>query len=233
MTPLPAVHRSNKVNLDQYRTLVLNANALPLSTTPLSLWGWKDAIEAVYKGRVQVLEEWDGPVIRSQKMSIPVPKVVMCHEYVPVAKKGVPALSRLNCALRDAFTCGYCGNRFAVKDLTFDHVVPRSKGGLSTWDNLMMACRKCNCMKGSEPANYNGIRGVVRSGNFVPLWKPRTPSWDELYKIGLRNVPTEVRNVFGNWLPDAKGGRNVPLGMKVDETHGWDDDGYWTAELEP
>ncbi len=234
MVPVNAVNRSSNVNHpDRYRTLILNANALPLSTAPLSVWNWRSAVEAVYKGRVQVLEEWEGPVIRSQKMTIPVPKVVLCNEFVPVAKPGVPALSRLNCALRDAFTCGYCGKLFAIHDLTFDHVVPRRDGGLSTWDNLIMACRKCNSMKGHEPANYNGVRGVVRSGNFVPLWRPRTPTWDELYKLGLRNVSAEVRDVFSEWLPAAKKGRNLPLGLHLDATKEWDDQGYWTAELQP
>ena len=218
-------------NPDRFRTLVMNADGRPLSTTPLSLWGWRDTVEAVYRDRVQVLEEWDGVVVRSPSTRMTIPKVVMCNEYIQV--KGTPALSRLNCALRDRFSCGYCGHRFALKELTFDHVVPRAAGGKSTWDNLLMACRKCNCLKGSDPANYNGVRGVVRRGNFVPLKRPSTPSHSDLYKIGLAFVPDELKRVFEEWLP-ITGSTEDPMRMSdMASNKRWDDVGYWTAELEP
>ena len=64
MTSVAAVP-GRGTNLDQFRTLVLNANAMPLSTTPLSTMNWREAVECVYRDHFQVVEEWDGPVIRS------------------------------------------------------------------------------------------------------------------------------------------------------------------------
>lgn len=223
----PAVQRRFP---DGLKTLVLNADAQPLSSLPLSLWSWRDAIEAVYKDRVDVLDTWEGVSIRSVSKEFPAPKVVLCRDYVPM--NHVPPLTRLNCALRDKFACAYCGNRFKLTDLTFDHVVPRCRGGRSTWSNLVMACRRCNSMKGSEPANFSGRKGVVARGNFRPLVEPRAPTAGELYRAGLEFIPREVRQVFGEWLPGGNPAREftgAELGLKT----GWTDNAYWNVELLP
>ncbi len=222
-------------NLHRFRTLLLNADYRPLSTTPLSILTWREAIEIVYKDRAQVVEEWEGPVIRSQRTAIPVPKVIIANEYIKVNRARTPALSRLNCALRDRFRCGYCGNGFRLKDLTFDHVIPRSKGGKSTWDNLLMACGPCNRAKGNSPANYDGVRGEVRKGNFVPLTRPYQPTMDELYKIGLQFIPPELGRIFGGYLPLPQvATERSDLPDLTDYSEGpWDPHSYWTGELEP
>jgi 5-methylcytosine-specific restriction endonuclease McrA len=222
---------SGNKNLESFKALVLNADAQPLTTFPLSLWAWRESIEAVYKDRVTVLEEWDDAVIRSPRMEFAVPKVVMCKQYIPVSKKCRVPLSRMTLALRDRFCCGYCGQRFPMRELTFDHVIPRSKGGKNTADNLLMACVKCNTMKGNHPITPNGKKGVVRPGNFTPLRMPKQPTFDELYKIGIEFIPDELRDIYGDWLPKSK--KILEEERVAMEKDNWGDSkAYWTVELE-
>ena len=108
------------------QTLVLNADYRPLSTWPLSLIPAKDAVQAVCRDRVTVVESWDD-VFRSPSTEIKVPKVVARRDYAPMA--GEPKFCRRSILLRDRYRCQYCGNRFDGPDLTFDHVIPRARGG--------------------------------------------------------------------------------------------------------
>lgn len=106
--------------------LVLNADFRPLSYYPLSLWSWQDSIRAVWLDRVSVLSEYD-TVVRSPTQSLRLPSVIALKDYIPAARK--PAFTRFNVFLRDNFSCQYCNTRFPTQELTFDHVIPRSKGG--------------------------------------------------------------------------------------------------------
>lgn len=216
--------------LDNARTLVLNADYRPLSTFPLSLWRWQRSVEAVYKGKVSVIEEWEDLEIRSAYHKIRMPKVVMYNRYVPLFRRVKPPVTRLSLALRDNFSCGYCGKKTPVKELTFDHVVPRSKGGKNTADNLLMACVKCNTLKANEDINPHGVKGLVKRGNFVPLRMPYEPTYVELYNNGINFIPKELREIFGEWLPKATG-----EAMKEVSITDWSDDSsaYWNVEIEP
>ena len=114
--------------------LVLNADFRPLSYYPLSLWNWQDAIKAVFLDRVNIIAEYEHEVC-SPSFSMKLPSVVGLKEYVKPSK--APAFTRFNVFLRDQFSCQYCGSK---NDLTFDHVIPRSKGGQTTWENVITAC---------------------------------------------------------------------------------------------
>src|SRR6202011_1324886 len=111
--------------------LVLNADFRPLSYFPLSLWSWQDAIKAVFMDRVSVLSEYEVEV-RSPSVTMRLPSVIALKDYIPSARR--PAFTRFNVFLRDAFHCQYCGDRRPTPDLTFDHVIPRSRGGRTTWE---------------------------------------------------------------------------------------------------
>ena len=124
--------------------LVLNADFRPLSYYPLSLWNWQDAVKAVFLDRVNIVSQYDR-VVHSPSFEFRLPSVVSLKNYVKPAK--YPAFTRFNVFLRDKFTCQYCGIR---DDLTFDHVVPRSKGGRTTWENVVAACSPCNLKKGGK-----------------------------------------------------------------------------------
>ena len=102
--------------------LVLNADYRPLSYYPLSLWSWQDTIKAVFLDRVTVVSEYE-VAVRSPSFSMRLPSVVSLKTYVRPARS--PAFTRFNVFLRDRFECQYC---WADDDLTFDHVVPRSRG---------------------------------------------------------------------------------------------------------
>src|SRR6516165_9361347 len=119
--------------LESCHALVLNADFRPLSYFPLSIWSWQDAVKAVFLDRVSVIFEYERK-IHSPSFEMRLPSVIALKEYVPAARR--PAFTRFNVFLRDRFVCQYCGGR---EDLTFDHVVPRAKGGLTTWTNVV-AC---------------------------------------------------------------------------------------------
>ena len=124
--------------------LVLNADYRPLSYYPLSLWSWQDAIKAVFLERVNIVSEYE-VAVRSPSFTMKLPSVVSLKSYVRPARS--PAFTRFNVFLRDRFKCQYCGTG---EDLTFDHLIPRSKGGMTTWDNVITACSPCNLRKGGQ-----------------------------------------------------------------------------------
>ncbi|MGB3721098.1 MAG: HNH endonuclease, partial [Hyphomicrobiaceae bacterium] len=149
--------------------LVLNADFRPLSYYPLSLWSWQDTIKAVFLDRVNIVSEYD-KVVRSPSFEMRIPSVVALKTYVKPAL--YPAFTRFNVFLRDRFTCQYCGSK---EDLTFDHVVPRSKGGQTRWENVTTACAACNLAKGGEMPDKVGM---------WPKQKPYRPTVFELHRNG-------------------------------------------------
>ena len=110
------------VSAESCPALVLNADFRPLSYFPLSLWSWQEAVKAVFLDRVNIVSQYDR-VVRSPTFEMRLPSVIALKDYVPSARR--PAFTRFNVFLRDRFTCQYCGDR---EELTFDHVVPRSRG---------------------------------------------------------------------------------------------------------
>jgi 5-methylcytosine-specific restriction endonuclease McrA len=153
--------------------LVLNADFRPLSYYPLSLWSWQDAIKAVFLDRVTILAEYDRAV-HSPTFSMRLPSVVCLKSYVKPARH--PAFTRFNVFLRDRFQCQYCGS---PHDLTFDHVIPRSRGGLTTWENVITACSPCNLRKGGlmpkdagmhphQPAYQPTVHDLHNNGRMFP-----------------------------------------------------------------
>ncbi len=140
--------------------LVLNADFRPLSYYPLSLWSWQDAIKAVCLDRVNIVSEYDR-MVRSPSFAMRLPSVVALRDYVQPARH--PAFTRFNVFLRDKFQCQYCGSK---DDLTFDHVVPRSKGGRTTWENVVAACAPCNLRKGNRMPQ--GHQDVPAAGALSP-----------------------------------------------------------------
>src|SRR6185437_14311815 len=154
----------------------------------------QDAVRAVYRERAIVVEEWD-QVFRSPSIEIRVPKVVALREYAPI--KAEPKFCRRSILLRDRFRCQYCGEQFDAPDLTYDHVIPRSNGGTTTWENILTACIPCNTRKRNYPANYSGRRG---KDMLRPLKPPRRPTTAELLRSGLEFLDRETREDFRSWL---------------------------------
>ena len=97
--------------------------------------------------RVNIVAEYDKK-INSPSFSMKLPSVIALKEYV--SSKRQPAFTRFNVFLRDNFTCQYCGNKQTSQNLTFDHVLPRSYGGKTNWENVVSACGPCNFKKGNK-----------------------------------------------------------------------------------
>ena len=136
------------------QTLVLNADMQPLSWGPLSVWPWQDALVAVLQDRVSAVINYEVEV-RSASRSFPVPSVVALKRY---HKRKCVAFTRYHVFVRDAFQCQYCGETLAAKELTFDHVVPRCRGGSTSWSNVVTCCQKDNLSKGSKSLRESGLR---------------------------------------------------------------------------
>lgn len=165
--------------------LVLNADYRPLSYYPLSLWTWQEAVKAAFLDRVTILSEYD-EVVRSPTTSLRIPSVVVLKEYVKPQKK--VAFTRFNLFLRDEFSCQYCGSK---GELTFDHVVPRAKGGITSWENVVAACSKCNLSKGSKSLRHSGL--TLRKS-------PRKPAAEELRNMGRKFPPNHLHESWIDFL---------------------------------
>jgi 5-methylcytosine-specific restriction endonuclease McrA len=129
------------------RTLVLNADMQPLSWAPLSVWGWQDAFVAVVQDRVIQVKTYDDVRVNSATRSFEVPAVVALKSY---RNRKKVAFTRYHLFLRDEFACQYCGQKYNAEELTFDHVVPKSRGGLSVWTNIVASCGSDNLRKGNK-----------------------------------------------------------------------------------
>jgi 5-methylcytosine-specific restriction endonuclease McrA len=180
------------------RALVLNADFRPISTYPLSLIPAQEAVSAIWRDRATVVEEWD-QVFRSPSMEIRVPKVVALRHYAHI--EATPKFCRRSIFLRDGFACQYCGEQFPSDELTFDHLIPRSAGGTTTWDNILTACIDCSGRKRAAMPNFSGRRGRVGvNGDLRPLKLPRQPTSAELLRAGLKFLDPVVRENFASWL---------------------------------
>ncbi|MEZ5871244.1 MAG: HNH endonuclease [Nitratireductor sp.] len=173
------------VSPDAHPALVLNADYRPLSYYPLSLWSWQDAIKAVFLDRVNIVAEYESAV-RSPSFSMRLPSVVCLKTYIKPSRN--PAFTRFNVFLRDRFECQYCGSGH---DLTFDHVIPRSKGGQTTWENVCAACSPCNLRKGNK---------LPREAKMWPSQMPFIPKLEDLHRNGRRFPPNFLHESWMDYL---------------------------------
>ena len=165
--------------------LVLNADFRPLSYYPLSLWSWQETVKAVFLERVNIVSEYEH-VVRSPTFEMRLPSVVSLKDYVKPAL--YPAFTRFNVFLRDKFTCQYCG---AKSELTFDHLIPRSKGGQTRWDNVVTACAPCNLRKANHLPHKIGMQ---------PWQKPYRPTVFELHRNGRAFPPNYLHDSWLDYL---------------------------------
>jgi len=179
------VHCQPRVSPEACPALVLNADFRPLSYYPLSLWSWQDSIKAVFLDRVNIVSNYD-KTVRSPSFEMRLPSVLSLRRYVRPARH--PAFTRFNVFLRDRFSCQYCGSR---EDLTFDHLVPRSKGGTTTWKNVVAACSNCNLRKGDL------LPGEAR---MRPARMPYQPTVHDLHQNGRRFPPNYLHESWMDYL---------------------------------
>jgi 5-methylcytosine-specific restriction endonuclease McrA len=131
--------------------LVLNA-----SYEPINVCAARRAIVLVLKG-VASAEEHAHTHVHSCRQALRLPSVIRLLEYrrIPIQTR---SLSRKNILLRDRYTCQYCLSTLPSSELTLDHVIPRSRGGESTWENLVACCLDCNNQKGNRTPEEAGLK---------------------------------------------------------------------------
>ena len=144
-------------------TLLLTPWMIPHKIIP-----WQTAVTMSFLGKVDVLEEYDD-VIRSPSFAIKAPAVVRLRRPIGGMKRGVK-FSRINVFARDEFRCQYCGARATGRELTLDHVIPRSRGGKHCWTNVVACCNRCNDRKGRMTPREAGMH-LVRE----PVAPKRSP----------------------------------------------------------
>ncbi len=105
--------------------------------------------------KAEMVERNDGLSIRSVSQSFPFPSVIRLANYIRVPYKKIE-LTRKNILRRDGMACQYCGTR--SPELTVDHIIPKSRGGIDSWENMVAACRECNNKKGNRSPEEAGMR---------------------------------------------------------------------------
>jgi len=169
------------LDLDAPRVLVLNA-----AYEVLGLASIKRSVLLVLSGGAEMLSE-SGRYLHTPSTRIPVPSVIRLKRLVRRGPSRIP-LNRRNILRRDRYTCQYCGRQGG--ELTVDHVLPRSRGGRSTWENLVAACRSCNLKKGDRTPEEAGMR---------LLKLPRAPK-APLFLSDLKEVPEDWQPYLQAWL---------------------------------
>jgi 5-methylcytosine-specific restriction endonuclease McrA len=153
---------------------------------PHKIISWERAVVLLVLGKVDVLEEYDEE-IRSRSLALRTPAVVRLRKAGATMKHAV-RFSRINVYTRDGFRCQYCGEKKGMRDLNYDHVIPRVRGGHTVWENIVTSCYACNDRKGSRTPEEAGMRLLRKP--FKPSSLPVTPA--------LRMTRSEMPEV---WLP--------------------------------
>lgn len=145
--------------ISRKRVLILNQDY-----SPISICSVQKAFLLVFLKKAELVIAAKDGLLRSVSKTFKLPAVIRLDKYVHVPYKGV-LLTRQNIFKRDGFCCQYCGS---AKELTLDHLVPRSKGGKSNWQNLVTACKRCNALKGDNTPEKAGMK--LRKQPFKPTY---------------------------------------------------------------
>ena len=174
--------------LERCHALVLNADFRPLSYFPLSLWSWQDTVKAVFLSRVNIVSEYERAV-HSPSIAFRLPSVIALKAFVTARRR--PAFTRFNVSLRDRFACQYCSYSGPAEELTFDHLVPRSRGGRTMWTNVVAACGACNLRKGNR---------LPREAKMFPRHPVVQPTSYQLQVNGRRFPPNYLHESWSDFL---------------------------------
>ena len=125
-------------------TLVLDVGWQPIAKVP-----WERAVTLLWEKKVEVIQPYEGKVLRSASWNIEMPAVIRFLQFVRNHKRAVK-FSRENLLIRDRMTCQYCGGAVSRTNATYDHVIPRVSGGTTRWENILISCVACNQKKGGR-----------------------------------------------------------------------------------
>ncbi len=192
--------------------LVLNNSFIPVNVTTVRrafILVYLDVARIVdeqfrifdFKSWSELSVEMNDETIGLVDRVIKVPKVILLTTYDRLPRRRV-RFSRYNIFARDKNTCQYCGRKFHRTELTIDHVIPRSLGGTTCWDNVVCCCIECNRKKGGRPPEMANMKLIA---------KPKRPTWTPYFGINLKNAFKREE-----WLPFLN----------------FLDASYWNVELE-
>jgi hypothetical protein len=156
------------MSVTAHQALALNADFRPMSYLPLSLLSGQDAVHAVFNERVSVVSEYD-TWARGPSTQIRLPSVVALRKYQRSARR--VAFTRFNVFLRDRFTCQYCGEGFASSALTFEHVIPRSRGARRRGRTSSRRASPATRARATRCVSSRGVRR--RSRRSTSCWRPK------------------------------------------------------------
>jgi 5-methylcytosine-specific restriction endonuclease McrA len=155
------------------RVLILNASYEPLQLVPV-----QSALRLVLRDKAEVIESGEGQY-RSERCALDAPLVIRLNRYVHRPHVRAPCTRRA-VLMRDDFTCQYCSVQLPGHLLTLDHVVPRARGGATSWENVVAACKDCNGSKGNR---------LPQEAKLKLRRKPSTPSWTWLLSRAIASHP--------------------------------------------
>jgi len=153
---------------------------------PAQIVDSKRAFVIVFKGNAKVLAEHDECFdLVNKELKIHKPSIIVINSWVSASYKSVP-LTKPNLFKRDDYTCVYCNSKMTAKDLTIDHIVPRSRGGEDTWENWATACKPCN----NEKADLD-----------IEEWgRPKPNAYRPHYLMMLKSFSGSVPNEWKDYL---------------------------------
>lgn len=163
------------------QVLVLNA-----TYEPIHVCGVKRAVVLLLKEKAEVVEAGGG-ALHAERTSLPRPAIIRLRTYAPVPRRNRRRLTRRAVFARDEWACQYCGSG---SDLTVDHVIPRSKGGSSEWENVVACCATCNRRKADR---------LPHQARMFPKSTPRAPHPSIFIQIACVRVPES----WDPWLANA------------------------------
>ncbi|MCL4394484.1 MAG: HNH endonuclease [Chloroflexi bacterium] len=162
--------------------LVLNATYEPLNIVPV-----QRAIVLLLKEKAEIVEAAKTK-LRAEHLAIAWPLVIRLVVFVPVPRRLPLPLSRRTVMARDLYTCQYCGSQPGKHELTIDHVIPRSRGGTTTWENVVTACAPCNRRKGDR---------LPEEARMILLAKPARPRFIAVALLGETNAHAVWQKYLG------------------------------------
>lgn len=162
--------------------------ALVLDATyyPVQIIDWKKAMILFFTDRAEVVDYHEDIEIRSTSSSFKLPKVLRL--YQKVNKLTQVKFNRSNVFYRDKFICQYCSQKFKEVELTLDHVMPKSRNGKTSWENIVTSCHPCNNKKANR---------TPRECGFKLLNNPRQPNWTPMMAFRLTS---SEKSLFENWF---------------------------------
>ena len=167
---------------------------LDMHWQPVGFCSWGNAVKLWYEDRAKIIkEDEEGRVLHSQNFEMGMPRVIVVRNAWERRRKLAVPCTRRNLLVRDNASCQYCGKVIKTQEYTIDHVMPLCQGGKSVWDNLVIACMRCNKTKGGRTPEQAGM--VLLSKPYTP--KATDPRFN--FKLHIKKMRPEWKE-WESWL---------------------------------